>query len=273
MKISNSRHNQSGAIHALIAIMLLPLIACMALAVDGFLVITSNLQQNNTAEYAAIAAMKEMRTQELAGQPPAARLSAAITQAEKISGESFNNFVGRRKTQQVNDGELSSTKAGTVRFGRFAPGSRTFIANAMAEQANGTEIFDAVEVRLNTQAGGRNTTVQTIFAGVMGAHDLKMQTVAYACFDPSRERPGLNPYVLCKAGASQDATICDMDGNGQTNKADVLLMHATMSDNLDFLRQAGFTVTGTALERFDTTGDGRFVNQDILVCTNLLNRS
>ena len=276
MRLNQRKSSERGAVHVLVALFIIPLLCCMALAIDGFLVITSNLQQNNNAEYAALAVLKELRAQARAGTAIADRVGPAIARASVVAGSDLNSYVGRRDVKAVSGKELEDGRAGTVRLGRFNPSTGDFILGSTQPIYDSLgnivdRVYTAAEVSLRTQSSGRNTTIHTLFAGIMGAHELGMKSVAYACYDPARDTAGQSPFYLCKPGAVTNKpppapAACDEDGNGYLGRPDAQQI-------IDFLNTYGALNSAAPKyqSRLDNNSDNWITAIDALICINFLN--
>ena len=79
------------------AVLAVPLIGLIALAVDGFFIMTFDVQQDSNAEYSALAAIKEFR--ELGSTPYSTKVSLATNKAARVAGLNF--YVGNKGASQI----------------------------------------------------------------------------------------------------------------------------------------------------------------------------
>ena len=170
---------ERGAVYGLTAISMFAVMAAVALAVDGFLAMASSLQQDNNAEYAALAALQTVQSR-CSGTLAAGDITAAVDRAEAITG--WNKYVGSPGADQAEGGLGSGGSAGSVEVGWWNPASRSFSARGAEEACSGV---NAVRISLHTQSGegGPATAVQTLFAGVMGVQRLNVSSTVTSYYN------------------------------------------------------------------------------------------
>lgn len=176
---------QRGAVQVFMAIAILPLMCLLALAVDGFIVMTSSLQQHNNAEYAALAALDTYLN--TAGASETDRKNIALQKAESVA--SLNLYIGNPSQQQVYTNDLKNGTGGIVVFGFWDRELRTF-------RPGGPDI-NSVRVTLKTRSGPVSTAIKSLFARVMGFSEVNISSTATAFFDPNPGRTQF-PYLLVK---------------------------------------------------------------------------
>lgn len=171
--------NQRGAIHVLMCFMIVPLLAVAAVAVDGFLIMTSGIQQDNNAEYAALAALKEFRNSPIHQD----RFDKAARRAESISGLNF--YVGAPGAAQMQEGGLDGER-GNISFGhiradgKFAAGPMMNAVNQPVMDHHGMPVFNAISVELHT-AGDSGIIAR--FSRIFGLTRVNVASTVTAWFD------------------------------------------------------------------------------------------
>jgi Flp pilus assembly protein TadG len=175
---------ERGAITVLFAVMIIPLMLYFSIAFDGFLVMASDLQQDNNADYSALAALKRFR--DLDGLAIEYRKSQAAARAEEIAGKNF--YIGAPGTKQVESNEITTGSAGVLLFGNYDRGSRIF-----TEGPDASNKYNAVKLTLVTRPRG---AVQVFFAGIMGVKKVNLRSNVIAFYDQELLAAGRHPYIL-----------------------------------------------------------------------------
>ena len=179
------RSRQSGATLVLISIAMFPLIALLALAVDGYSLLASDLEQHNNAEYSALSALR-FALNPATNSVVTVRIPQAIERAEQIAGG--NRYLGNRNVTQVLAHELRDKKAGIVTFGFWDRTRRIFIEGGNC-LPSGTINANSVQVALKTQAGDsirESSRLKAIFSTIFGYKRFDSQARVIAYWDQLR---------------------------------------------------------------------------------------
>ena len=179
---------QRGVAYALSALLMFAIFAGAALSVDGFLAMTSSLQQDNNAEYAALAALRDLI--EARGKNPGLSQTdlwnIAADRAGIVAGLNF--YVGNPGASQ---GGAMSGEAGRLQLGYWDPAAQPHFGAAAASGD-----INAVQLELVTPPTG---LLRMMFAGVMGVRELEIRSRVIAVFDPNfyaggGRQVGVSPY-------------------------------------------------------------------------------
>jgi hypothetical protein len=184
-KDSIVRDCQNGATLVLLSIAMLPLIALLALAVDGYSLLASDLEQHNNAEYSALSALR-LALNPATNSVVTARIPQAIERAEQIAGS--NRYLGNRNATQVLAHELRDKKAGIVTFGFWDRSTRIFIEGGNC-LPDGAINANSVQVALKTQVGDslrESSRLKAIFSTIFGYKRFDSQARAIAYWDQLR---------------------------------------------------------------------------------------
>jgi len=252
---------EEGASLVLVVLALVPILALLAMAVDGFALLTSKLEQHNNAEYAALSALG-VAIDQTTNLAVVSKIPAAITRAEVVAGK--NHYIGNRSATQVAAQELKQGQAGSVTFGFFRKTDRTFLIGGACATAGRLEA-NGVQVKLNTQLEpqGRETSrLKAIFSGIFGQKefDSRSQTIAY--WDSDRR---LKSFATADTRVSQRHQY-DTNGDGFVSPLDVLvIINLTNSLGPGIIPAQGH-------ECFDINEDKIITPDDAQIILNYLNR-
>jgi len=176
-KCKSDYRAESGGIIALIAISIIALLACIALAVDGFFLIGAKLQQDNNAEYAALMALEEF----IASRDTV----RARERAEAIAGKNF--YLTQPTDAPINSGTFvfddSTNTKGRLTLGNWNPDTGIF------DPENGD--VNAIQVTLTTSPEG---SIKLHFASVVGFQSVGTSSTATAYYDLELEALGDYPF-------------------------------------------------------------------------------
>lgn len=178
-KLKN-KNGQKGTYHVLMSIMLVPLIGAIALALDGFQIMTANIQQDSNAEYAAIAAIKEFHT-----NPGnfVERTSAAARKAGAVAGSNF--YIGTHHANQMPGNNFEGNdRFGELKFG-VMDSSRTFYeCTTEGEYLSLKSMYpyDAVKVILKLN---NDSNIKATFASVLNIASFNSSNETMSFFDES----------------------------------------------------------------------------------------
>ncbi len=170
------------------AVLALPVITILALGVDGFLAHTAKMQQESNAEYAALAALREIKA-------PGGTIASATRVAENVAG--LNLYIGTDKTKQaVQSDELEmardkNDRTGSIFFGTYDASTKT-----VAYKTDCSSGCDAVQVALWTRD---DRHYRPVFAKILGVSTVKISSSASAYFNESHVGSAMSPYYVIAA--------------------------------------------------------------------------
>jgi hypothetical protein len=173
--------SEKGMYHVMMTILLVPLLGVIALAVDGFLMMNLDVQQDSNAEYAALAAVRDLaesRANSIPNPPMMsfyARVASARAKAEKVANSNF--YLGNNHEKQLRGG-IFEPAYGEIIFGHVDTGPGVFVpceptaaipcdASNYNNQAT-INYPEAVQVNLRTNS---NNSVKSMFAQIVGKND------------------------------------------------------------------------------------------------------
>jgi len=255
--------SQSGAVLVLVCLALIALMGVMALAIDAASIYVSHLQQDNNAEYAALAAVRQSKNPLLPPGSPGSPLNpgllqAATARAEVVAG--LNHYVGNIVAPgtptpvQVKSGELENGRAGSIQFGFWSDTSRSLVVGGGCD-AQGIPTLNCVQVTLTTKRSNPsdgNLGVRTLFARIYNVDwiDMRSQAIAVAQVDSPNVR------LVKNAQPSTQRDLYDVNGDGDANIGDANAIANYLSTN-----GAGPTGQRTC---FDLDADGRIDADDLV---------
>lgn len=175
---------QTGAVLVGLALGAATLLAVVALAVDGFLLMAAWNDQRANAGFAALAGLKAyMEVPELS---VSARVRVATGRAEQVAGS--NRYTFTDGSPEAGPGELMSRAAGELTFGTWDKDSETF-----SPVVNDHWEYDALRLELRTPA---RSLYRTVFARLAGLREVEFRSVAIAYYDPTEAAAGRPALVL-----------------------------------------------------------------------------
>lgn len=243
------RHQEGGGVIVFLAVALVPLLALIALSVDGYSLMVSKLEQENNAEFAAIAALNSSLDASHERLVPAID-TAGKHRAELIAGS--NRYIGNRTARPVLNNEIVNRTAGNLESGFYDRNRRRF-SNGGSCGSGGALIKNAVKLSLNTvgeDASGRFSHLMPIFARLLGHESFSMRSSVIAYRDSAR----LLTAVAPRDAVSGARNIFDINGDGAVSSADYDLISVFLSTPEALDRGASMPASGH--ECFDLDGNG-----------------
>jgi ribosomal protein S18 len=253
---------ENGASLVLVVMALIPILALLAMAVDSFALLTSKLEQNNNADYAALSALGVAidNTTNLADM---SRIPAAIAKAELVAGRNF--YIANRSASQVGFQELQQGTAGSVLFGFFRKTDRTFTLEGVCS-ATGVLEANGVQVQLNTQeqrVGRATSRFKAFFSGVFGQKEFDSRALRIAYWDATRR---LKSFVTPDTRIIPRNNL-DVNGDGVVATSDYTLLS-------NFVTNSGVSSLPTGVYRcYDLNSDGYISARDVSILYNYLNNN
>jgi len=172
---SRDRHERGGVI-IFVVLVLVPLLGCIALAVDGFIIMTGKIQQERIVESAALSGLEHYMTTQ--------NSELAVQRAEQTV--LANSMVAMQGKELVEEGKMISGEQGRIELGEFEVNTLHFTPRIGGP-------FNALRVEL-TNDGGRS--IVALFAGVLGFKSFTLRSAAIAYYDGTMAASGKNPYTV-----------------------------------------------------------------------------
>lgn len=247
---------ESGCTLVFLAIALFPIVALIALSIDGYSLTVSRLEQENNAEFAAVAALNE-GLDEVTGTISLNQDSARKRRAELIAGS--NSYLGNRAAQPVKTNEIINATAGSLVSGFYDREQRRFLTSG-ACSAGGRRTLNAVRLSLNTvdqRTGRASSRMLPVFAKMFGYESFSMRSNAIAYRDSTRKLTAVAPHDA----SVSERDLNDVNGDGNVNNQDFQTLTAFMST--PEVIGSGSSVSANGRECYDIDGNG-LVNGDDL---------
>ena len=248
---------ERGGALVLVALTLVPLIALFALGVDSFMMTASHLEQENNAEYAALAALHE-GIDPVSGLVIFGRESSMARRAEDVAGR--NHYLGNKGAKQVYRGEVANQTAGTMKIGFYQKEQRRFYSSGRC-QSTGELTQNAVQlhlITLSSHLSRQSSQVLPIFRGLFGVSEVRLKSQAIAYQDNDRNMFAIAPQDT----KSLDRDLLDLNGDGVRNMLDRAVLDAVIENEIG---RPGLTRLAVGQRKcFDLTDDGFIDRGDML---------
>ena len=151
--------NSSGAVVVMFVIIVPVLIACLALAIDGFTLMLTYLEQNNNAEYAALAGLSACYRN---GDDTASCQDAALSAVQATAAKN-SYFLSAPDSVRGEEQDIAEVGTWNNTSRTFTIGSSTFP--------------NAIRVKLPIPEGSR---ARSFFAGIFGVGELVTSSYSIA---------------------------------------------------------------------------------------------
>lgn len=178
VRSDNRNHSESGAVLIFMVLVLVPLLACLALAVDGFIVMSGKMQQERIVESAALSGLEHYVTTQ--------NSELAVQRAEQTV--LANGMVTIRGKGIVDKGKLVSGEQGKLDLGEYDPSTRRFTPRIGGP-------FNALRVELRNND---SRSVVALLSGVVGFKNFALKSSAIAYYNKPEGCSHTNPYSLVR---------------------------------------------------------------------------
>lgn len=176
MESTSHYKKERGGILIFVLLVLVPLLGCIALAVDGFIIMTGKIQQERIVESAALSGLEHYMTTH--------NSELAVQRAEHTV--LANTIVSMHGKELVEEGKMISGEQGRIELGEFELSTLHFTPSIGGP-------FNAMRVEL-VNDGGRS--IVALFAGVLGFRSFALRSAAIAYYDVTLAASGRNPYTV-----------------------------------------------------------------------------